>query len=83
MSHQLLFHTVKSLLTCPHICLAYPTHTAISKFSAVPALTTFNKHFSKWIVFSLLWEGNKNHWGMQEFSTSLALYSFLDHPLSS
>lgn len=80
MSHPLLFHTGKSLLTCPHICLVYPTHTVISEYSAGPVLITFKKYFSKWCVFGLLWERNKNSLGNAgEFSASLALYSFPDH----
>lgn len=79
MSVPLLFHTGKSLLTCPHVCLVYPTHTVIS---AGPALVTFNQYFSKWWAFGLLWERNKNSLGNAgEFSTSLALCSFLDHAL--
>lgn len=63
MSHPLLFHTSKSLLACPRICLVYPAHTVISEYSAGPALITFDKYFSKWWVFGLPWETNKNSLG--------------------
>lgn len=75
MSHPLLFHTARSLLTCPHICLLYPTHTVIFEYSAGPVLVTFNKYFSKWLVLGLLWERNKNSLGKAgEFSALLALF---------
>lgn len=75
MSRSLLFHAARSLLTCPHICLIYPTHTVIFEYSAGPVLVTFSRYFSKWWVSGLLWERNKNSPGKAgEFSALLALF---------
>lgn len=64
VSHPLLFHTAKSLLTCPHVRFAYPTHTLTSEYSTGPVLISVSIYQNGGCLICC-GKGTRAHWGMQ------------------